>query len=1238
MATVTFDSELMQHYVAAVSVPDSSRFMTVTDSSKAPMTFSVGNDKTLYLIKTGSSGANELINFGQKLGYDETIDFLDFGLSQSSDGSLYMALVIQDQGTKMLQVTKAFLASDLDDDDADLSKLIVPHMYDSKEGLVERVMVGSCGPDEDYPLVLVTFKVPNEIKSEEDIARVDMNSDQTNWVLSSDVEVPENADAIYDICPATIDLDPGYMALYKNQDKTCLIFIGTEKHFEEVTHVPVPCTQGAGVLATCLNSTSYNDVLVGGDELQYYTSRKVGNGKRGKRLTKDGVFSSSTQLFCSQSDAQNVTVWATSSNHGIGYASTASAFKQGVGTPIQLIPNGRAGRFSPFMDPVTQTQQFMIASDSGQLSLLFQDTPRTGLWKQMPYYTPILDKNVEFTSYFVHCTVQDENKNPLGNTTVLLQCSSYTSIHINGKTIDLGPAGVHVVTDKRGSLDLVIPSEDVSSFTYLVRDVDGGTIFNGVAQPMIPDENIHRRLSSIKSGQDLKDATLQSGAPLLDSDNQLSVSDLNDVAAAVQKLEEVRIEKLEEERKQLADAAASASASASAPFTSFPTKPGPTSPKAHHETPDDDDDDDYDDKETLASEIDTKFGRPSKLPIRLHRTELICGHNLDILVQAASTGDGVIAMLWAIQTAGDVYYFVISVGGAVYRWVVDTVASVGKILSSIFDKVLKVAEKVVDWLGFIFSWADIQATHRSMTEDDVKDFFEKIKNAINSMEKLPDGISGKSIDSSVDSDEKREAQKQAVIKSAPANFSFYQFTFGGAGETSLLDGDFDDDSDDDSDVDQNALTDVILPAANSIKDTIKKLVDDIVELFDDKGTGLTVGQILEKISIDVVVGFVDCFETVAIGLLELFESLIKTLRKFANFKIDVPVYSALYKQYVSGGDDLTVLDVAALIFAIPVTIVHKILTGKAPADLTQLDYGKLVSGDVSTDEYTTGVNWFLGVIDLLGTYFMGSFGGIAGLIPEEGAMAVVPSAQTRAFRGTAIQLIHLGESGAFARALMSERALSRLRSPHPLRTLFCRWKGSGQPFEKRVWMLATDWHTIIIVKLFLRAGTTPVRDDPNEPGYEFRWLSWAGSLTGDAAYVYLHLCADQLQAWDDGKRERARELIVPLAVISTAQAVYGFIMDLITVIEAWNSQSLIDSLCDGIGSAALTLSTTCSNVAIVDPDEETSLAISIGSYGGLSIGMALKGGKFIYDHYDERYVRFAIQYAVPASIDAFLLF
>jgi len=57
---------------------------------------------------------------------------------------------------------------------------------------------------------------------------------------------------------------------------------------------------------------------------------------------------------------------------------------------------------------------------------------------------------------------------------------------------------------------------------------------------------------------------------------------------------------------------------------------------------------------------------------------------------------------------------VVKLAGKTYRWVLNGLTEIGKALSWLFDKVLQISEKMIEWIGFIFNWKDIQQTHRSI--------------------------------------------------------------------------------------------------------------------------------------------------------------------------------------------------------------------------------------------------------------------------------------------------------------------------------------------------------------------------------------------------------------------------------------------------------------------------------------------------------------------------------------------
>lgn len=71
-------------------------------------------------------------------------------------------------------------------------------------------------------------------------------------------------------------------------------------------------------------------------------------------------------------------------------------------------------------------------------------------------------------------------------------------------------------------------------------------------------------------------------------------------------------------------------------------------------------------------------------------------------------------MAWSIEILQQGTAFIVRLGKNVYRWILDGLTEVGKVLSWVLDKVLEIGGEIIEWLSFIFNWKDIQATHRSI--------------------------------------------------------------------------------------------------------------------------------------------------------------------------------------------------------------------------------------------------------------------------------------------------------------------------------------------------------------------------------------------------------------------------------------------------------------------------------------------------------------------------------------------
>lgn len=268
-------------------------------------------------------------------------------------------------------------------------------------------------------------------------------------------------------------------------------------------------------------------MLVGGTDLWYYTySQLLDKRSQPTKLLTDKTFDSANQLHVAQSTSE-VAIWAESSQKGISYILTKLDLKN-PNAPVQLIPDGAGGHFAAFKATNNATEHFLIATNSGQLSVLKQNAA-TKFWQDVPLAAPNLNWTIKFQSYVTHVLVKGTNKQPLLNHNVHLSSSVPQDILVNGRSTHTGSVPVTVKTDSRGYLLLSNPTDDISSADFTVSEASQ-VATNAKSIDVVPRDKIDAHLSKIKTGTDLRNARLQSGAKLIPDNIPV---DLDQVAKAI---------------------------------------------------------------------------------------------------------------------------------------------------------------------------------------------------------------------------------------------------------------------------------------------------------------------------------------------------------------------------------------------------------------------------------------------------------------------------------------------------------------------------------------------------------------------------------------------------------------------------------------------------------------------------------------------------------------------------------
>jgi hypothetical protein len=95
MQSISHDSEWMKQYIAAVSIPNSHRFVCVHDANGAMMLFSLGTNDKLYVSAIDPAGSRVVQDLGQQVGFPSSYKASAFDVVQDVGSKLYIAMAIQ---------------------------------------------------------------------------------------------------------------------------------------------------------------------------------------------------------------------------------------------------------------------------------------------------------------------------------------------------------------------------------------------------------------------------------------------------------------------------------------------------------------------------------------------------------------------------------------------------------------------------------------------------------------------------------------------------------------------------------------------------------------------------------------------------------------------------------------------------------------------------------------------------------------------------------------------------------------------------------------------------------------------------------------------------------------------------------------------------------------------------------------------------------------------------------------
>jgi hypothetical protein len=283
----------------------------------------------------------------------------------------------------------------------------------------------------------------------------------------------------------------------------------------------------------------------------------------------------------------------------------------------------------------------------------------------------------------------------------------------------------------------------------------------------------------------------------------------------------------------------------------------------------------------------------------------------------------------------------------VYQFVLDTAQKIGEFAGMILSAVAVSIERAIDWVSALFDWGDILRTKdylRGVFESGLAEFelaadqlassaeayfetlgtdllaqLEAVKARLGD-QTLADTSGGHGTEEDVD------ATEQTNVQGAWVTSTIAQEPHGELPAFALPPGlsEF-----------QDALAQLweeVTAALDDprVREAFSQALEDLKQIFARPASAAT---ILPRLLIDALEGLllvgIDVAKVLVGGLLRLAKYAFAALRSLVSAEAPMPMLSALYRR-ISGGAALSLLDASCLALAVPCTITHKLMHGRAP--------------------------------------------------------------------------------------------------------------------------------------------------------------------------------------------------------------------------------------------------------------------------------------------------------------------
>ncbi|KAL1876851.1 hypothetical protein VTK73DRAFT_9153 [Phialemonium thermophilum] len=925
MASITVDSELMCNYVSSVPVPAGSHHVAVLDEKRMPMVFCLSNDQQprLRVLCKDERGSSDLIDIHDLIGLPRDARIQAFHAEQSWSLKIYLCVGFEmDNVSSEIIVLKPFSPEDLK------SRTSLAKVNSRRRlGTIQKIHmspISGINHDYKYPdIFLVHRNLDQSTSWGSDITHIHVAARQEYWIATRELNTPENVSAILDIAPAVSPYGQGLYVLYVSQGVTKIFarFLRPDPNADDGSMfsfvTDVKCPKGARSISSIVNERGYTCLLIAAsDGIRYLdVAASTSKDNPGKLLFDEDIFRNTRQLYVAQ-DKSDVTIWFRTIRDELAYTRSKREDLAGSAVTSLLLSAKLSTSFAPVVtraDALTgnTVRQMLISNDNHGNLMLLEQASDIGLWRKTPFYAPSSTTATEIKSYTVTMKAKENKDVPLSNGAVLLSASSTVSTILNGQNTLLTQVPIWFDCDENGSLDFIIPSDSLGSQTLRIdslRTRDGDildlqqVLYDPASKPMMA---LAKKLGELKDGHDFSSLKTCSGGSLFDADVSVDKNIMDGAFGCLKTITQAY--------SQLPGSGVSAKIAASASFGKVVTA-----------------------AESASEDVGDLL--------------------LDGWYWVREQMDNVTE--WIIDTAGTVWKFVCKIAGQIKEFVLDCVEKICEAATWIWEKVKVGWNKLVEFVGFLFDWDDILTTKDTISSlltagfgyaaIKIDDITQKVDGFFEQLEETIDKFGNAALPTKEQTAETSDKNKKVQESQSGTSTSWAteRLKNGGAGSKTKV---------------KTKGAKTSSEATSFWKDTIAPEMTKLDEQLSLLGNGFTAafkkeggvdGNDIINIAKPLLKSGIIAVRAIVKGLLQLMKTLVLKIQELGNAEIDIPIFSWLY-QKITKGHALTLFDAISLVVAIPTTVCAKLITGKAPPKVENLDaplLKKLVEDDRSLSE------------------------------------------------------------------------------------------------------------------------------------------------------------------------------------------------------------------------------------------------------------------------------------------------